>query len=88
MMEYPADDSLDLSDEELATAIPTGSVEELGKRILEPWPCPECQAEPVRTLFKKLRRGVHFYSRVTMTCPQGHRASKLFETTWFRRSPA
>lgn len=81
MNEPPEDDSPDLTDEELEKAIPTGNPADMASHL---GACPVCQSESFSIKFKKLRRGVHFYSRVTLTCSAKHETKFLFENTWFR----
>lgn len=79
----PEVDSPDLSDEEIAQAIPTGTPQDIADEIKKP--CPTCGSDrgKDRVSFRKLRRGPHFYSRVTMCCVEGHTWVRLFETTWY-----
>jgi hypothetical protein len=80
----PDVDSPDLSDEEIAKAIPTGSPEAVAEHLKA---CPTCGAQGGKSNWKKLKRGPHYYSRVTLKCPEGHETTQLFEMTWCMRRP-
>lgn len=78
--EYPDEDSEDLTDEEVASAIETTGTEGIvsGATI----PCPECSGV-VRVLLHELRRRKpHLYWRTTLECVHGHTTVRLFITDW------
>jgi hypothetical protein len=81
-LNFPDDDSPDLTDEEIAAALPSGSAKDLAKHLNAP--CVTCGATGGKSAFRNLKRGSHYYSRVTVTCPAGHQATTVFETTWYR----
>ena len=84
MMNDPPDgDSPDLTEQDLERVIPTGTPEDMASHL---GACPTCEGASFRLKFKTLRRGVHFYSRVTMTCSAKHETTWLFENTWFRQA--
>lgn len=73
--------SKDLTDEEIASALPTGSVKEIADH-LGPAVCPECGGGAVARADQKRFRFPHFYWRALMKCKAGHAFQKVFQVTW------
>ena len=79
--EYPEEDSEDLTDEEIASAIPSTGTDDIVAGIMVPG-CSECGGK-VRILSHDLRRRKpHLYWRATVECGQNHRTARLFEADW------
>jgi predicted RNA-binding Zn-ribbon protein involved in translation (DUF1610 family) len=73
--------SKDLTDEEIASALPTSCVEEIADH-LGFTVCPECGEGAVVRADQKRFRFPHFYWRSLMKCDGGHAFQKVFQVTW------
>lgn len=81
-MEYPEDDSPDLTDEEIASAVATVSSDAIVSAV-QSARCSTCQQGSMRLTSHELRRRKpHLYWRVGLVCAQGHNASMVFLTDW------
>ena len=78
--------SPDLTDAEIASAVPTGSAEDM-RPFVEAL-CGTCGKPWVRESHQKRFRFPHFYSRVRVVCPEGHEESKIFQVTWLYKPGA
>ena len=77
--------SPDLTDEEVASAIPTSCADDITPHVEAP--CGTCGKPWVKESHRKRFRFPHFYSRVILTCPDGHQEKKVFQATWLYQPP-
>jgi hypothetical protein len=72
--------SPDLTDEEVASAIPTSGIEDIVPQLRDQI----CSCGKALGILghKKLFRFPHFYWRARLVCVDGHPAQKVFQVTW------
>jgi RNase P subunit RPR2 len=83
MMAPPQDDSSDLTEEEIGRALATGSPADMAQK-LSGQVCRVCGESLFTVRQQKRRRSPHIYSRVTLTCPNNHWITQLYQVTWSR----
>lgn len=74
--------SPDLTDAEVEGAIATSCAEDIRNGLASETACLTCAKAWVKERHAKRFRYPHFYSRVTLTCPEGHTKQVVFQTTW------
>ena len=81
---YPDDDSEDLTDEEIAAALPTSGESGI-VRAIQALNCDLC-GEPFSGNAHELRRRKpHLYWRVRLVCAKGHMVKRVFLADWLLR---
>ncbi len=80
--EAPEEDSPDLTDEEIADAVPTSEAREMAKGILDIVHCPVCKSDWAHVSALARRRKPNLYSRMTFKCTNGHVLRKTFVANW------
>jgi hypothetical protein len=82
MTKAPEDDSPDLTDEEIARALPTGGPDDLVPHLTGQ----KCECGQPMTVVKheKRFRSPHLYWKAHLTCLEGHASHKVFQVTWLR----
>lgn len=74
---HPDDDSEDLTDEEIGSAIPLANPEELAERLR-----PDVEAGFQVSGYEQRRRKPHFYWRVRLTGPESVEKVLVFRPSW------
>lgn len=84
-LDYPEEDSDDLGDSEVLSAVETTDQAHLSRVVntflLSPCSCGTLM-KPVTHALR--RRKPDLFSRWTLQCEQGHDASRLFKINWLR----
>jgi RNase P subunit RPR2 len=75
------EDSPDLSDSDIATALPCASALELASKI-HTLVCSTCQAKVAVTAHARRVRLPHTYWRVALVCRNGHHENRHFQADW------
>lgn len=83
--EYPEEDSEDLTDEEIAKAIPTVGTGDI-VNVLQDLKCEVCNEPFVGHSHELRRRKPNLYWRVVSRCPQDHMDHRLFQVDWLQGS--
>jgi hypothetical protein len=76
-VDFPEEDSPDLTDEEMVAAIDVTTLEEMTDRLLIS-KCSKCFASISPTKHQLRRRAPHLYARVLFVCKDGHQGSVTF----------
>jgi hypothetical protein len=78
----PEENSPDLTDLEIANAIPTNSEVDVVQEHSKFSYCSVC-SQPVRLVGNAIRRRIpHLFWRMKFECPQGHEGSRVFQIDW------
>jgi hypothetical protein len=73
--------SPDLTDGEVASAIPTGSADDIARGLTDQV-CAVCGKMLGVLKHEKRFRHPHLYWRSLMRCPDGHTDQRVFQVTW------
>jgi len=76
-VDFPEEDSPDLTDEEMVAAIDVTTPEEMSQACLD-LKCPTCSETLTFTKHQLRRRAPHLYARVLFVCKDGHQGSVTF----------
>lgn len=78
VIDFPSEDSPDLTNDELAVALDAQTPDDIAKGLTD-FRCCACAA-PYKVISKHQlrRRAPHFYARVLLSCQNGHQGSVLF----------
>lgn len=80
-MQYPEDDSEDLTDAEIERAVITEGIPQLVEHLTT-IQCASCQHRMDAVRYELRRRKPHLYWRVGVECDEGHSQAVLFQTDW------